>query len=129
MTDTKKTVLIIEDEKPMLNVLSDTLTASGFGIYLARDGQEGLSQALIHHPDIILLDLLMPKMDGMTLMEKLRKDKWGKNAPVIILTNVSADTDKTIKEIIAYQPSYYFVKSDITLEKIVEKIKEVLSIK
>ncbi|HSD98762.1 MAG TPA: response regulator [Patescibacteria group bacterium] len=127
MAEEKKIVLVVEDEVPMLQVLRDKLRESGFATFQARDGEEGLSLALAHHPDVILLDLLMPKMDGMTMMSKLRQDVWGKKVPVIILTNVSADTDATIKAIIAYQPAYYLVKSDVKLDGIVEKIQSVLS--
>ena len=127
MAEEKKIVLVVEDEVPMLQVLRDKLRESGFATFQARDGEEGLSLSLAHHPDVILLDLLMPKMDGMTMMSKLRQDVWGKKVPVIILTNVSADTDATIKAIIAYQPAYYLVKSDVKLDGIVEKIQTVLS--
>lgn len=121
-----KIVLIVEDEIPMLNVLSDQLKEAGYDTFKAKDGEEGLSMAFSHHPDVILLDLLMPKMDGMTMMQRLRKDDWGKHVPVIILTNVSPDTDTTIKGIIDFQPAYYLVKADVKLEGIVEKIKNVL---
>lgn len=127
MTEERKIVLVVEDEAPMLNVLTDSLKGSGFATFQARDGEEGLSLAFTHHPDLILLDLLMPKMDGMTMMGKLRQDKWGKHVPVIVLTNVSADTDATLKAIVAYQPAYYLVKSDVKLEGIIEKIKDVLA--
>lgn len=127
MTEERKIVLVVEDETPMLNVLTDSLKGSGFATFQARDGEEGLSLAFTHHPDLILLDLLMPKMDGMTMMGKLRHDKWGKHVPVIVLTNVSADTDATLKAIVAYQPAYYLVKSDVKLEGIIEKIKDVLA--
>ena len=127
MAEEKKIVLVVEDETPMLSVLTDTLKQSGFATFQGRNGEEGLSLAFTHHPDVILLDLLMPKMDGMTMMGKLRQDKWGKHVPVVVLTNVSADTDATLKAIVAYQPAYYLVKSDVKLEEIVEKIKDVLA--
>jgi len=126
MLTNKKSILVIEDELPMLKVLIDKLQESGFATLQANNGEEGLGVALSAHPDLILLDLLMPKMDGMSMMEKLRENTWGKNIPVIILTNVSADTDVTIKAIIDLQPAYYLVKSDVKLETIVEKIKEIL---
>src|SRR5258708_6807474 len=100
MEEGKKIVLIVEDEVPMLQVLKEKLQGSGYTTFQAKDGQEGLELSLTHHPDIILLDILMPKMDGMTMLTKLREDSWGKTVPVIILTNVSADTDTTIKAII-----------------------------
>lgn len=127
MEDTKKVVLIVEDEQPMLRVLHDKLQESGYGTLEAENGAEGLELALAHHPDIILLDVLMPKMDGMTMLTKLREDSWGKTVPIIILTNVSPDTDTTLKSIIANQPAYYLVKSDVKLDTVTEKIKDILS--
>lgn len=123
----KKVILITEDEPSMLRILTDKLTESGFETLQAKNGEEGLALALQHHPDLILLDILMPKLDGMTVLSKLREDEWGKKVPVIILTNVSADTDATLQGIIKTQPAYYFVKSNTRLEDIVEKVKEILS--
>jgi two-component system, OmpR family, alkaline phosphatase synthesis response regulator PhoP len=127
MTDQKKVILIIEDEPPMLNILADKLDEDGFATLQARNGEEGLRLALQHHPDLILLDILMPKMNGITTIHKLREDTWGKTVPVVMLTNVSPDSNETLQEIIKSQPAYYFVKSDIQLTEIVEKVKEVLA--
>lgn len=127
MDEVKKTVLLVEDEAPMLAVLHDKLQMSGYAMLQAKNGGEGLELALAHHPDIILLDLLMPKMDGMTMLTKLREDSWGKEVPVIILTNVSPDTDTTLRAIIENQPAYYLVKSDVKLDTVTEKVKDILS--
>lgn len=123
--DSKKTILIIEDEAPLLGVLTDTLSENGFTVIQTHDGDEGLRLAQERHPDLILLDILMPKMDGMSMMTKLRQDEWGKTVPVVILTNVNPDSDETIKAIVNNQPAYYLVKSDTKLDDIVEKVKEV----
>jgi two-component system, OmpR family, alkaline phosphatase synthesis response regulator PhoP len=122
-----KIILLVEDEVPMLNVLNDTLTQNGFQTIKANNGEQGLALALEEHPSLILLDVFMPKMDGLQLMDKLREDEWGKTVPVIVLTNISPDTDETLQAIIKNQPAYYLMKADITLEDIVSKIKEVLS--
>lgn len=127
MQGLKKIVLITEDEPPMLRILTDKLTESGFETLQAKNGEEGLKTALEHHPDLILLDVLMPKLNGMVMMDKLREDEWGKKVPIIVLTNVSADTDETLKAIVKDQPAYYFVKSNSKLDEIVEKVKEILS--
>lgn len=123
----KKTILIAEDEPSMQRIVSDRLIESGFEVIATNDGYEGLRLALTKHPDLILLDILMPKMTGMEMLKRLRDDAWGKTAPVILLTNVSPDTDKALQEVIAYQPAYYFIKSDVQLTDIVEKIKEIVS--
>jgi len=124
----KKRILIIEDEPPMLQALNDALTGAGFETLLAGDGEEGLRMALQQKPDIILLDILMPKIDGMTMMKKIREDAWGKKVPMIILTNVNPDSDATINAVVENQPAYYLIKSDMTLEVILEKVKEVLKL-
>lgn len=126
MTDKKKSILVIEDEPPMLQILLDKLKESGFDTLNAKNGEEGLQAALQHHPDLILLDILMPKLDGLSLMDSLRQDAWGKQVPIIVLTNVSADSDATLQAIVKNQPAYYLVKSNVKLEEIVEKIKEIL---
>lgn len=127
MAANKKIILVVEDEAPMLSVLIDALQNSGFATLKAKDGEEGLELSQYQHPDLILLDVLMPKMDGITMLKKLRETQWGKKIPVIILTNVSADTDATIQAIVDFQPAYYLIKSDVKLEDIVKKIQEVLS--
>lgn len=127
MNQPKKIILITEDEPPMLRILTDALMDSGFETLQAKNGQEGLTLALEKHPDLVLLDLLMPAMDGLTMIQKLRTDGWGKNVPVIILTNVSSDTDPIIDTVVKTQPAYYFVKSDVKLDQIIEKIKQIIT--
>jgi DNA-binding response OmpR family regulator len=126
MENSQKKILIVEDEPSMLSILTDKLLETGWETIQARNGEEGLKIALEQHPDLILLDLLMPKMDGTTTINKLREDEWGKTVPVIMLTNVNPDTDTALKDILKTQPAFYFVKSDIDLATLVEKIKEVL---
>ena len=119
---TKKTILIVEDDAPLRNALRDKLICEGFTTLEAKNGAEGLEVALAEHPDLILLDIVMPVMDGITMLKKLRKDEWGKNARIIMLTNLS-DTEKMTEAI--EQGSYdYLVKSDWKIEDIIAKVKE-----
>ena len=122
-----KKILIVEDEAPLRNAISDILTFEGFTVFQAKNGQEGLDIALKEHPDLTLLDLMMPVMDGLTMLERLRQaDAWGKNAPVILLTNIN-DPDKVAKATEA--GTYDFlVKSDWNIEDVVRKIKGKLGI-
>jgi DNA-binding response OmpR family regulator len=123
-----KTILIVEDDSSLRNVLHDKFILEGFNVLDAKDGEEGLASALSLHPDLILLDIVMPKMDGMTMMKKLREtDEWGKNVPIILLTNLSADDEKINQAIAVNEPAYYLVKSDYTISYLVEKIKERLA--
>lgn len=117
-------ILIVEDEQDMLEALVDKLTSEGFKIIEAKNGEDGLEKALKEQPDLILLDIVMPKMDGMTMMKKLREDKWGRKVPIILLTNLSV-TDDIIKGVVEDEPSYYLVKSDWKIEDVVKKVKEI----
>ncbi|MDO8521236.1 MAG: response regulator [bacterium] len=117
-----KKILIVEDEAPLRNAVADILSFEGFTVFQAKNGQEGLDLALKEHPDLILLDLMMPVMDGLTMLEKMRQDQeWGKNASVILLTNLN-DPEKIAQATEA--GSYDFlVKSDWNIEDVVKKIK------
>jgi CheY-like chemotaxis protein len=84
-----KKILIVEDEEPMRRVLKDTLEQEGFIVFESSDGKAGLEEAFVKRPDLILLDILMPKMDGMTVLKQLREEEWGKGVPVVILTNLN----------------------------------------
>ncbi|MBX4201029.1 response regulator [Candidatus Parcubacteria bacterium] len=125
MTDNKKqTILIVEDELPLLNVYADRFDEEGFSVFKANNGQEGLDIAIKEKPDLILLDILMPVMDGLTMMQKLREDNtWGKTVPIILLTNLSADEQRIKKIVSENKPTYYLVKLDWSLSAIIEKAK------
>lgn len=127
-TNKKVLILVVEDEKIIASTLEEKLLAEGFEVLKAFDGIEGFTVAMNEHPNLILLDLLMPKMDGMNMLRELRKDDWGKTVPVIILTNLSATDEERNKDITKLEPSYYFMKTEKTLEEIVEKSKEILNV-
>lgn len=124
MMSPKRIVCIIEDESSLLQALRDKLSREGFSTLTAKDGEEGLAIVLREHPDLILLDVVMPKMDGMTMLGKLREDAWGKTAKVIVLSNLG-DADNMSAAVI-HGSSNYLVKSDWRLEDIVVKVKEAL---
>lgn len=121
-----KKILIIEDELAYSKLLSDQLTEKGYRIIEAVNGKQGLEIAKKENPDLILLDIRMPVMDGMTMLGLLRKEEWGKNIKVVILTNLEPD-DKIVGRVATTEPSYYFVKSDIQLTDLLTKIKELLA--
>lgn len=122
-----KKILIVEDERDMRQALVDELSRNGFETLEAKNGKEGLESALKNHPDLILLDIVMPEMDGMTMMQKLRENVEGKKIPIILLTNLNA-TDKIIEGVVRDEPSYYLVKSDWNIEGVVAKVKEMLGV-
>lgn len=121
-----KKILIIEDELAYLTLLRDQLTLKGYTVVTAENGEAGLKMAKKERPDLILLDIRMPKMDGMAMLELLRKDERVKETKVIMLTNLTPD-DKIIRGVVVNHPVYYFVKSDVQLNDLLEKIKEVLT--
>ncbi len=123
----KKHILVVEDELPLRQVLADKLTDEGFEVTKALNGEQGLKLALELHPDLILLDLVMPVMDGLTMLEELRRDEdYGKFAPVILLTNIN-DQDRVAQATEA--GSYdYLVKADWDLNDVVKRVRARLSI-
>ncbi len=122
-------VLIIEDEAPMLKALADNLHAAGFvHVVQSRDGADGLMLALAEQPDLIILDLIMPKMDGMTMLKKLREDQKGKALKVILLTNLTGSDEKIMNSVVEGEPSYYLVKTSHSISDVIDKVKIVLGI-
>ncbi|MFH1822243.1 MAG: response regulator [Patescibacteria group bacterium] len=119
-------ILIAEDEIATRKVLADTLRQSGFKVFEAEDGEQALIVALKEHPDLILLDIIMPKLDGLGVLEKLREDPWGKKATLILLTNMK--DSESISKALKYNVTEYFTKSDWELAEIVEKVKSKLNL-
>ena len=122
-----KKLLIVEDEPALLKALAIKFAREKFEIITASDGEVGLEMALHEHPDLILLDIIMPKMDGMTVLNRLRVDSWGKKVPVIILTNLSDDAK--VAEAIKQGTHDYLVKSDWDIGDVVMKVRNRLGIK
>ncbi len=123
----KETVLIVEDEVSLRGALRDKFTREGFQVYEAKDGEEGLAVARASRPQVILLDLMMPKMDGMTMLTLLRAmDAWGLRVPVFVLTNLGEDDKLTMKGILDDSFAYYLVKSNWSIDQIVVKVREAI---
>ena len=124
---TKKTILIVEDDLPILGVLSDKLVREGFNVLQAKDGLEGLKIALKGRPDLILLDIIMPRLDGISMMKRLRvANKWGEKVKIIILTNLSPCDGKLGGSFIKKEPGSYLVKSNWSLNTLVERVRKTL---
>jgi two-component system alkaline phosphatase synthesis response regulator PhoP len=117
-----KSVLIVEDDALISEALGEGLKRAGIKVSSASDGEEGLKKALADHPDLILLDLMMPKMNGHEMLKELRKDKWGAHVPVTVLTNVDDSLD--IFMVTNYPNTNYAIKSSMKLEDIVNTVKE-----
>jgi DNA-binding response OmpR family regulator len=122
----KKKILIIDDDNSLSELYNDKFSREGFSVREAKNGKEGLEAALKERPDLVLLDILMPVMDGITMLKKLREDDWGKDVPVILLTNLD-DTDKVAEA--ASEGVYdYLVKQDYRIEDLVKKVKDKLNL-
>ena len=122
-----KKILIVEDEKTSLKVLVEFLEGEdGFSLLVAEDGKEALEKALKEHPDLILLDIKLPSIDGLTMLRKLRRDAWGKDVSVIILTNFK--NKETILGARQNGVHRYLVKTEWSLGDILKEIKEELNL-
>ncbi|MEK7176708.1 MAG: response regulator [Patescibacteria group bacterium] len=126
MDNEKKKILIVDDNENLVTVLVDKFSKSGFETLGAVNGEDGLKKALEFHPDIILLDLVMPVMDGLGMLKQLREDVWGKTAKVMILTLL--DDAGYVANAMDANVLGYIVKTDLSLDGIVKQIKTVLKI-
>jgi DNA-binding response OmpR family regulator len=122
MNEEKKIILIAEDEPSLLGAISEKISQEGFSVIKTSNGEECLKEAIEKKPDLILLDIIMPKMDGIMVLKKLREDKWGKTVPVIMLTNLSSAGD--VQKAMEYGAYDYLVKSDWSLDDLMKKVKE-----
>ncbi len=122
MPDTKK-ILIAEDEKPMANALMLKLNHVGFEAKIASNGQETLDMLEKEKFDLVLLDLMMPKVDGFGVLAELKNR--GDKTPVIITSNLSQEVDS--KRALKMGATDYIVKSDTPLVKIIEHVKKILN--
>jgi len=124
MKNNKKIILIVEDESSYQHILTDKLVQKGFDIVVASNGEDGLNIAFSNHPDLIILDLEMPKMDGIEMAKKLRQDKWGKDAKVLVLTNFS-EVNK-LQQVLESEIFHYIVKSDIKIDDLIQNIEQIV---
>ncbi|MBU0707799.1 response regulator [Patescibacteria group bacterium] len=119
----KLKVLLVEDEKMLSSMYATKFTKEGYDLSAAYDGEEGLAKAKSLKPDIILLDIIMPKIDGFVVLKALKEDPELKKIPVILLTNLGQDEDiKKGKELGACD---YFIKANHTPAEVVEKVQSV----
>lgn len=113
-------LVIAEDDALLLRSLKDRFIQEGFTVFPAQNGVEAVKLSLEHHPDVILLDIVMPIMDGMTALKRLREDSWGKDASIIILTNLS-DSEK-VAEAVSAGVYDFLIKIDWKLDDLVKKV-------
>lgn len=117
-------LVIAEDDALLLRSLKDRFTQEGFTIFPAQNGVEAVKFSLENHPDLILLDIVMPIMDGMSALKRIREDEWGKTAQVIFLTNLS-DSEK-VAEAVSQGVYDFLIKIDWKLDDLVKKVRSQL---
>ena len=119
-----KTILFIEDESALQKTFGEILKQEGYEMISALDGETGLKLAKSQKPDLILLDLVLPKIHGFEVLKKLKEDKETKGIPVIVLTNLEGVGD--VDKVLGLGATTYLVKAQYSLEEVVEKIKKAL---
>lgn len=119
-----KKLLIVEDNESLANVMSDAFADAGFSVKIATDGEEGLEVAKAYLPDVILLDVLMPKMDGREMLRQLRQEEGGDKILVIALTN--SDNSEHVLELMNLGVNDYLTKSDWELDDLVKNVESKL---
>ncbi len=120
----KKKVLIIEDELNIREVYRDILKEAQFDVIEASEGDDGLKKALEGNWDLILLDIMLPKKDGLEILADIKKDPNLSTKPVILLTNLGRDS--IIKEGYSLGASSYLVKSEINPDDVVKAVKKLI---
>ncbi|MDO8482881.1 MAG: response regulator [bacterium] len=122
-TNKKQKIAVIEDDQVLSRSIAGELEDAGYAVVQAFDGEGGLALVLKEKPDLVLLDVLLPKMDGLLVLEKLRQDPWGKSVPVIVLTNLSEPWDVAATAL-AGGVHDYLIKVDWTVADVVKKVEE-----
>lgn len=120
-------LLVIEDDAVLRKALGEYLSAEGFEVIYAEDGEIGSQMALNENPDLILLDIVLPKKDGYQVLKEVKSNEQTQHIPIVLLTNLGSISD--VEKALEMGATTYLVKADYKLEEVTEKIKEILSIK
>lgn len=120
-----KKILIVEDDEMISLMYKTKLEQEGFFVFLANNGAQGLSMAMSQNPDLVLLDVIMPQLDGFSVLRELRASASMKNTPIIMLTNLGTDEDK--KKGNEYGATDYLVKANLTPAQVCDAIKKYFS--
>lgn len=121
----QKSILLVEDEALLSNLLRQRLEKEGFKTLIARDGEEALKLLKENKPDLVLLDIIMPKISGFEFMERLREDPSVAKAPIIIISNLGQESDMEKGQTLG--AAGYFVKARMSIDELVGKVKEFLA--
>ncbi|MDP3043155.1 MAG: response regulator [bacterium] len=125
MTQNKKKILLIEDDSFLISMYTTKFELENFEVVAAEDGEKGLGLAAEEKPDIILLDILLPKMNGFEVLKELKNNKKTSQIPVILLTNLSQKNE--IEQGLALGAQDYLIKAHFMPSEVMDKIKKVLN--
>jgi len=119
-----KHIVFIEDEPSLQKILGEALSKEGYKVTQALDGEAGFNAVKTQRPDLVLLDLILPKMDGFEVLKKIKANPEIKEIPVVVLTNLEGveDVDKALE----LGATTYLVKENYSLEEVVGKIKKAI---
>ncbi len=124
MADINKSILLVDDDLTLREMYAERLKAEGFAVDTAKDGEEALQKVTQTQPNIVLLDVMMPKINGLDVLKKMREQEGTKNIPVIVLTALIQDREKM--ESITRGADDYIVKSETMPGDVIQKVKNVL---
>ena len=124
MPQEKPKILMIEEDNFLRKIYRDKLSRLGFEFLEATNGEEGLNKIIAEKPDIVLLDLMLPKKNGFDVLIDMKSNKNTENIPVIILSNLGQESD--IQRGLALGAKDYLVKTEVSLSGVVERVKEQL---
>lgn len=122
--DKKIKILLVEDEPTAQKTLSEILTKQGYAMVSALDGETGLRLARTEKPDLIILDIILPRMEGLDVLAELKKEPETKDIPVIILTNL--ETPQQIERALSLGATTYLLKTQYTLPEVIVKINSII---
>ena len=120
-----KTILIVEDESDLLETITDVFKEQGYEVFTATDGETGLEKAIKIKPNVILLDLVMPKVGGVEMLRRLRDHEWGASASVVVLT--AHDNDANLIEAQKSHVAKYVIKSSVGIDELVSTVDRVVA--
>ena len=115
-------VLVVEDDEAIRRAIVDELRLDKFSVSEAEDGEEALSKVVSFKPDLIILDVILPKVNGLEVLKKIRSNPLFAETKVVVFTNIDAD-DKIIEEISSLNPCFFFNKAGLNLSELPDKIR------
>ena len=125
VNDQPRRILLVEDDRFLRKAAETTLKQQGYTVITAADGEEALRVARSAPPDLILLDVIMPKLNGFQVLDALKKDPTTAHIPVIILSNLGQDRD--VQQAMEAGATAYFIKADLSLQALVQRVGETLA--